>query len=307
MAATTAPANPSIWTAPKWVQSFYARFPLATLPQEDELDWEKQAESLGPQACVLWIHPPTQASHPHHRSWLSPLPSSLRTQLLFLLRNTPSQPNITFRPWANEAAAPGGELPVLHLPGQGRVLSTGEVRGWLEGTFPLRGKGKEWQGLPSQEAYDKGLALAQLILGHLLPAYLASLPPSASSPTHSAFSANPLHLLFPTPPPLAAGLTTPLPASLTGDARSLDREEVIRKGVEAVRALVGVKGVKGDGDWALGASHPTSLDALIASHLYALYALPAGSALRLAVEESGEVGEYVERVLNFAEARRGKV
>lgn len=97
------------------------------------------------------------------------------------------------------------------------------------------------QGLPSQEAYDRALAVAQLILGRLLPAYLISLPKRPSG----------LHLLFPVPPPLAAGLTTPLPASLTGDTRSIDKEEVVHQGVEALDAL---ETILGTSDWALDAT-----------------------------------------------------
>lgn len=84
--------------------------------------------------------------------------------------------------------------------------------------------------------------MAQLVLGRLLPAYLISLP---ARPTG-------LHLLFPNPPMLLAGLTTPLPASLTGDARNIDRDEVIRNGIEALQALGTILGT---GDWALGATH----------------------------------------------------
>jgi metaxin len=50
---------------------------------------------------------------------------------------------------------------------------------------------------------------------------------------------------------LSAGLTTPLPASLTGDARNVDREDILKKGVEALDAL---ESILGSSDWALGAS-----------------------------------------------------
>jgi metaxin len=111
------------------------------------------------------------------------------------------------------------------------------------------------QGMPTQEAYDRGIALAQLILGHLLPAYLASLPETPSpalssiSSSISTSTAKLNHLLFPTPPPLAAGLKTPLPAALTGDARTIDRAEVVEKGLDALDAVrLAVRE-----DWALGA------------------------------------------------------
>ena len=111
------------------------------------------------------------------------------------------------------------------------------------------------QGMPTQEAYDRGIALAQLVLGHLLPAYLASLPETSSSALSSISSsiststAKLNHLLFPTPPPLAAGLKTPLPAALTGDARTIDRAEVVEKGLDALDAVrLAVRE-----DWALGA------------------------------------------------------
>jgi metaxin len=50
---------------------------------------------------------------------------------------------------------------------------------------------------------------------------------------------------------LSAGLTTPLPASLTGDARNVDKEDIIHKGGEALDAL---ETILGSSDWALGAS-----------------------------------------------------
>lgn len=137
------------------------------------------------------------------------------------------------------------------------MIASDDIRTWLDTTYPLKGKGKEsvhtqWdlrqradfrrlQGLPSQEAYDKALALAQLVLGRLLPAYLISLP---AKPTN-------LHLRFPIPPALAAGLITPLPASLTGDTRNIDKEEIVHQGMEALDAL---ETVLGSSDWALDAT-----------------------------------------------------
>lgn len=96
--------------------------------------------------------------------------------------------------------------------------------------------------MSSQEAYDKGVALAQLILGNLYPAYLASLPERPPK----------LHLMFPIPPPLIGGLITPLPTAFTGDTRQLDVDEVVSKGVEAIEAL---EVILADGaGWALGAA-----------------------------------------------------
>jgi len=97
------------------------------------------------------------------------------------------------------------------------------------------------QGLPSQEAYDEALAIAQLVLGRLLPAYLVSLPKRQSN----------IHLYLPIPPMLSAGLTTPLPASLTGDSRNVDNEDVLDKGAEALDAL---ETLLGSSDWALSAA-----------------------------------------------------
>ncbi|WVF65905.1 hypothetical protein IAT40_000643 [Kwoniella sp. CBS 6097] len=301
----------SIFTAPQWVQSFYSKFPLVLLEQEDELDWKVRAANAPDQSVELWIHPPTATHpHPHYKSWASPSPSSLRTQLLFLLRDTPSKAPIpvSFRNWTNESSAPGGSLPALFIPGQERLLRTDEVRGWLEGTYPLKGKGKELQGLPSQESFDKALALSQLILGTLYPAYLASLPTPTRSLLSSAAetASDKLHLLFPNPPPLLAGLTTPLPASLTGDARDLDVDEIVRKGIETLDGVEVVleSGVDSEqSSWALGAKNPTSLDALIASHLYVLYALPESSELRNTIESKPVLGEYVDRVLAHAQGR----
>lgn len=45
---------------------------------------------------------------------------------------------------------------------------------------------------------------------------------------------------------------------------------------------------------------PTPLDALLASHLYCIYGLPASSALRSKLEQSSELGDYVDAVLDYA-------
>ena len=50
---------------------------------------------------------------------------------------------------------------------------------------------------------------------------------------------------------LSAGLTTPLPASLTGDSRNVDQEDVLDKGIEALDALDTLIGAS---DWALSAT-----------------------------------------------------
>jgi metaxin len=97
--------------------------------------------------------------------------------------------------------------------------------------------------MPSQEAYDRALAFAQLVLNHLYPAYLASLPTQSAD----------LHLLFPIPPPLASGFTTPLPAALTGDTREIDTVEVVAKGVDAMDALQVI--LAENDTWALGARY----------------------------------------------------
>lgn len=88
--------------------------------------------------------------------------------------------------------------------------------------------------MPSQEAYDKGVALAQVVLS-LQAAYLSetsNLPPSRLS----------------NPPPLAAGLKTPLPAVFTGDARMIDKEDLADKGWDALE-LISTQLQ----EWALGA------------------------------------------------------
>lgn len=94
--------------------------------------------------------------------------------------------------------------------------------------------------MPDQAAYDDALAIAQLILTRLLPAFFASSP---ARPTD-------LPLLLPTPPALLAGLTTPLPASLTGDERVLDSAKILADGLAAVDAL----SVKMGAGWALKAA-----------------------------------------------------
>lgn len=142
MTATLSPGV-STWTAPTWFRSFYNTFPLVVLPQDDQLEWKAHAKQLPPQSSVLWIHPSSPHAHPHHRPWLSSDPASLRTQLLFLLRHTAAQPLVAFKEWPVESSAPNGTLPALHIPSQERLLSTDEIRGWLEGTYPLEGRNKE--------------------------------------------------------------------------------------------------------------------------------------------------------------------
>jgi len=46
----------SIFTAPQWVNSFYSKFPLVVLEQEDTLDW-KQAQTVGSvqSPYTLWV------------------------------------------------------------------------------------------------------------------------------------------------------------------------------------------------------------------------------------------------------------
>jgi metaxin len=144
----------SRWTAPRWVQSFYSRFPLVTLEQEDTPEWTKERR-LNPEAeCSLWVRltplndslmfqvePPREATHQYHRTWASPHPPCLRTQLLFLLRDPPLR--VQFRPWSNPSSAPGGTLPALHLSLENRLVSSDEIRPWLDSTHPIKGKGKE--------------------------------------------------------------------------------------------------------------------------------------------------------------------
>lgn len=98
-----------------------------------------------------------------------------------------------------------------------------------------------YHGLQDQDAYDNAVALAKYILGRIKPAYLVS---STAAPQGDAA------LLSAEPPALLAGLLTPLPASLTGDARALDELSSIERGVEALSVLA----QKVDGSqWALGA------------------------------------------------------
>ncbi|WWC99259.1 hypothetical protein V866_006155 [Kwoniella sp. B9012] len=294
--STSTMSGKSVFSAPGWVKSFYSKFPLVVLEQEDEVDWKLRARQREDYAVELWIHPTSPSSnhypHSHYRSWTSSSPSSLRTQLLFLLRETSSNVPVAFKPWSNEKSAPGGTLPTLHILNQDRLLATDEIRGWLESTYPLKGKGRELQGLPSQETYDRALSLSHLVLGNLLPAYLASLPNQPSN----------YHLMFPIPPPLSAGLTTPLPASLTGDSRDIDTDEVIRKGVDALDALAVILEDTNSG-WLFDARHPTSIDALVTSHLHIIYSLPPSTVLRSTMDSRPTLGEYVDRVLDYAEQR----
>lgn len=95
-------------------------------------------------------------------------------------------------------------------------------------------------GMPNQEAYDEALAIAQLVLVRLLPAILVS---------KSETSAD-VATLLPQPPALVAGLTTPLPASFTGDDRSIDGLTLVESGIQALDTL---KELVKPEEWALQA------------------------------------------------------
>lgn len=92
------------------------------------------------KAEITKIDPPSPGSIniSTQREWCSSTPTSLRTQLLFLLRPGPS---VTFKSWSNAASAPGGTLPALHLPEENRLIGSNEIRGWLDERYPL-GTGK---------------------------------------------------------------------------------------------------------------------------------------------------------------------
>jgi metaxin len=113
--------------------------------------------------------------------------------------------------------------------------------------------------MPDQAAYDQALAVAQLVLGRLHPAYVRCPDPSLKTVlTISQVASMPkpkqsqLHLLLSTPPALAAGLSTPLPASLTGDERDVDAADLTRKGIEAIDSLQVLLADRTG--WALGAA-----------------------------------------------------
>lgn len=107
---------------------------------------------------------------------------------------------------------------MLHLPRDNKLLSTDEIRPWLDAKAPDN-------SIP-ERSRDLAVAIAQLVLTRI----------------HTSS-----HLDIPDPPMLAAGLVTPLPASLTGDQRDIDGMET-RK-TEAWNA---VEEVIGD-EWALEA------------------------------------------------------
>ncbi|CAK9785579.1 unnamed protein product [Cutaneotrichosporon oleaginosum] len=284
-----ATASNSRIAAPQWVNSIYAQFPLVTLEQEDVLDWRQDAARSASNAVYsLWISAPIAEDHPHQRPWASGCPVALRVQLLFLLRGV----NVDSRVWANVAAAPSGKLPALHLllGSMLSILSKGRQLRALRIDEELM---RSLHGMPTQAAYDNALATAQLVLVRLWPAYIVSMSGDSRE----------IALMIPGPPPLSAGLTTPLPASFTGDERFIDEDELVEAGIEALEALRIKLGGRTGSPWAHGASSPTPLDALLASHLYCIYGLPASSALRVKLEQCSELGDYVDSVLDFADKR----
>ena len=88
-------------------------------------------------------------------------------------------------------------------------------------------------GMPDQATYDRAVALAQLVLDRIHPVI---------------GDCRTTHLELSDPPPLSAGLATPLPAALTGDGRDVDTEEQISLALETM----GVIEVAVDSEWALG-------------------------------------------------------
>ncbi|BEJ05145.1 hypothetical protein CcaverHIS641_0209620 [Cutaneotrichosporon cavernicola] len=56
-----ATVSASRWTAPQWVNSLYAQFPLVTLEQEDVLDWRQDAARSASSAVYnLWTTAPSR-------------------------------------------------------------------------------------------------------------------------------------------------------------------------------------------------------------------------------------------------------
>lgn len=52
--ATTSSRGASVWTAPKWVTTFYSKFPLVWLDQDEEVEWKKQSD-VEFADCSLWV------------------------------------------------------------------------------------------------------------------------------------------------------------------------------------------------------------------------------------------------------------
>lgn len=129
-----------------------------------------------------------------------------------------------------------------------------------------------------------------MLVPHLTPAYnqLDSLPSQTSWLTS----------FFARPQAFAAGLTTFIPAAMTGDVRTVKHPVVTDGGVDALRRVDQIVG-KG---WALDATSPTPMDALIASHLYVISQLDRDAPLRRSWEsaEFDKVREYVRRVMDYA-------
>lgn len=137
--------KPGFMTAPAWVNTFYAKFPLVTLDQQDSVAW-KRAQTLGDQKSgyTLWVMsflcsadrkvPPIPSSSGEHiRPWASSDPACLRAELLFLLRDI----GVQVREWVNPDAGVGGKLPTLHITAENKLVGADEIRGWLDNVHPL--------------------------------------------------------------------------------------------------------------------------------------------------------------------------
>ncbi|ORX34777.1 hypothetical protein BD324DRAFT_133351 [Kockovaella imperatae] len=305
---TTASARSSQTLMPRWLGDFYSRFPLVLLEPEDNVTSLREHDNPREAEYSLWVSRQTSSrtscrwltdiSHQIHSPlstsrtspWASSDPRSLRFQLLFLLESR--APLVGFIPFARDDNAPGGELPCLELRAEGKLVSSQDLRSWFDGRFQDREGEKALQGMPDQTTYDKAVAVATLVLDRVYPAFLASQPKPSSV---SSF-----HLHFPFAPPLASGLVTPLPSSLTGDVRQVDIVSVIANGASALNALDEILSAD---QWALGARSPTPLDSLLTSNLHVIYDLPRDSKLRLKMDSSRNLSAYVSHVMARADSR----
>lgn len=137
MPITAITVSPAWNSAPSWIQSFYSKFPLVILEQEDRPKWTSQTvPELWVSKHVWTLHCYLQEITPSSsktRPWASADAECLRTQLLFLLRGA----HIAFRPWHNPSSAPGGTLPALHLATEKTLLPAEDIRQHLDDRYPL--------------------------------------------------------------------------------------------------------------------------------------------------------------------------
>ncbi|GAA5834864.1 hypothetical protein JCM5353_004905 [Sporobolomyces roseus] len=259
------------FTVPSPLAPLYAYFPLLTVSNDD-------STTPAPSKPTLWVLGPPPTGH---KESLDPVCRQAQSFARF------SQLDAQPRYLTHGQGAPGGSLPALHLP-QGDLIETEGVNGWIS-TGNFDGKVDEKQ--QDQEKRDNDdvtpqdpilQAYTSLVETTLLPAVVAALyllpaaPQVTPSPNLPFLSQLASKWLGISKRQDRISQVKRLRGGKVGSKVVLDLEEVEREAVEALQALEDkMQESRGDGEWFLGASSPSQLDALLYSLLSIISVLPS--------------------------------